>query len=249
MVGAGPACPPRLRVDAGARGPTGSSARRRPRRRPRRGRPSSVGSSTAGPVRGPSAVSPSSTRGEGVLDRVRQDAGGAGAGDATSTMPAPVAAWATAPAESDLGEEGGEEHGETSPLPDPGSARRRAPADLAVRADGLGWSTRRPVASSSASAAFGRPGWVAVARTASVKAARPAPPSGAGRPARSGLEGLLDGAVVGCCGHLAPVIAGAAGKGCAAAPTLSGEPCSSCVPQRPQPAPLERLDRAPPSGP
>ena len=96
-----------------------------------------------------------------------------------------------------------------------------APADLAVRVDGLDWSVRRPVASSSARAALGRPGWVAVARTASAKAAR------SGRLLRDGpageerLEGVLDGGVVGCCGHLTPVIAGGARRGARAAPTFS----------------------------
>ena len=83
------------------------------------------------------------------------------------------------------------------------------PADGAVRVDGLDWSVRRPVASSSARAALGRPGWVAVARTAPAKA-RPGKAVGLRGHGPSGeerLEGGLVGGVVGCCGHLTPVIA------------------------------------------
>src|SRR5215210_2598011 len=57
------------------------------------------------------------------------------------------------------------------------------PAAGAVRVDGLDWSVRRPVLSSSASAALGRPGRVAAPRTALVNAASPAASPGTGRPA------------------------------------------------------------------
>src|SRR4051794_38027009 len=108
---------------------------------------------------------------------------------ATTTTVAPVAACARALADRNLARRAGKIMANllrrTRALRD-GSG----PAATAVRVDGLDWSVSRPVASSSASAAFGRPGWVALARTAPVKAARPAASSGTARPTSRASKAL-----------------------------------------------------------
>ena len=139
----------------------------------------------------------------------------------TTAIPAPDAAWATAPRTGTWQRERGGTWRNVS-VSGRGERRGALPADLAVRMDGLDWSVRRPVASSSARAALGRPGRVAVARTAPEKAARPEPPALGDGPAREvRLEGVLDGCVVGCCGH--PSLSSPEGpEGCAPAPNFSG---------------------------
>src|SRR5919107_2815044 len=95
---------------------------------------------------------------------------------ATATTPPAAAALATAPAAANLAT-----RVEISTW---GLFREVRAGRPAVPPDRSWVGTRRPVASSSARAAFGRPGAVALARTASVNAARPCAPAGTGRPAR-----------------------------------------------------------------
>ena len=183
-------------------------------------------------------------RGEGVLDGVRQGADGADTGEGHDGHGGAGGGLRDGAGGQELGDQGGEDHGGTSPCPDAGGPPLGRAPGRSGRPDGRA----RLVGEKTSGQQLGK-GGVGPSRPGRARPDRPGEGGQSGRPLGDGparedrLEGVLDGGVVGCCGHLTPVIAGRAPRG-TRTPEVFSDGFSSRSRRRPQATPLERLHRA-----